>query len=237
MPAGRPLVLGGGRGRVLHVLRDALHLGFGGLGEGALVGQQPRVELGEVRRQLLVDLGQLRLLRGVELGAVADEAFVLAGQQPLLLGVEAERVALVVERLDPLEELRVERDLVERRRQLGRPFLVERLIGGRRHIVGHHREHRQHPAEPLAGLLARLDGVGEGRRGRIVGDRRDTRALLVDAELDRFGEQLGLDLVPRRNAVVRPGPVGQQDVVRDRDASAAVDADVARVGCAGAAVA
>ena len=34
-------------------------------------------------------------------------------------------------------------------------------------------------------------------------------------ELEGLGEQLGLHLVPRRNAVVGAGPVGQQDIVRN----------------------
>ena len=78
--------------------------------------------------KLLVIVRQLGLLRVVELGAAADEALIGAGQQPHLLGIEADVVAMLVERCDPREQLRVEVDLVVGRRQLGRPFLVERLI-------------------------------------------------------------------------------------------------------------
>ncbi len=96
----------------------------------------------------------------------------------------------VVQRLDALEELLVELDLVEGGRNLRLPFLVERLIFRRRHIVGHHREDVLDPAEPLAGLLERLDGVVEGRRCRIVGDRGDLAALLFDRELEGRREEL-----------------------------------------------
>ena len=53
----------------------------------------------------------------------------------------------------------------------------------------------EHPVEPLAGLLKRLDGVGEGRRGAIVGDRRDLAPLLVDARMAApRGNSAGLTL-------------------------------------------
>ena len=54
------------------------------------VGQQPRIEFGEGRRELLVIVRQLRLLGVVELGAAPHEAFVGPGQQAQLRGVEAE---------------------------------------------------------------------------------------------------------------------------------------------------
>ena len=68
----------------------------------------------------------------------------------------------------------------------------------------------------LAGAVERLDRVGEGRRGGIVGDRQHLAALLVDRELEGLGEQLGPDPVPGRHAVIGAGPVGEQDVVGDR---------------------
>ncbi len=204
---------------VAHVLRNPCHLGRAGLDKGPFIGEQAAVELGKGRGELLIDRADLTLLRRIELGAAADEAVIGAGQQAQLLGVEAEAVALVVERLDPGEQLGIERDAVERRRQFGRPFLVERLIGRGRHIVGHHAEHRPDLVEPRSAAFHRLDRVGEGRRGRIVRGRGRFTLELGDGESIGLVKLLGLDLVPRRNALVRPLPVGEQDVVRDRNRS------------------
>jgi hypothetical protein len=114
---------------------------------------------------------------------------------------------------------RVEADFVRRRRQLGRPHLVERLIFGRGDVAGHQPEIGLDPVEPLAGLLIGHDGVGEGRRRGIGGDRGDLALLLVDGEGERLVERRRRDLVPLRHPVIGAGEFLEQDIVGhgDRD--------------------
>jgi hypothetical protein len=75
------------RERRLHVGGNALQLGFADDHVGGLVRKHP---LGEGRKpgcELLVVIGQLRLLGRIEVGAATRKAFVQTGQQAVLLGV------------------------------------------------------------------------------------------------------------------------------------------------------
>jgi hypothetical protein len=200
-------------GSRLDVGGHAGEVGLAGDDPGGLVGEQLLAELGEQPRQLLVVGGELLLLRRVEIGAAADELVVKPGHHALLLGVEAGAFARLVDRLDPLEQSRVEDELVIGGGEARLPFALERLIVGIGHVVGHHAEHGFDPVEPLAGALERLDGVGEGGRRRIVRDREHLAITLVDRELEGRREQVRPHLVERRHAVERTAPIGEQDVV------------------------
>ena len=174
----------------------------------AFVGQQPRIEVGEGRRQLLVIVRQLGLLRIVELGAAADETFIGAGQQAHLLGIEAKAVALLVERLrSAAKSFALRLILSIGGRQLRRPFLVERLIFRRRHIVGHHAEDRLDTVEPFGRTSpSPRSYLRRSARAGLLAIASDLAQHLVDAELEGLRERARLHLVPRRNAIVGPGP-------------------------------
>ena len=179
---------------------------------GALVRQQPLRKLAEVDREILVEGGQFFLLRRGQLGPLPHETVIGARDQPLLLRVQAAGVARFVDRLDPREQPGVERDLVRRLGQLGRPFAVKRLIGGGVHVAGHHPEQRHHAVQRLPGILHRHEGVGEGRLGRVVGDPIIVLFALGQRGLERGREQLGLYLVPGGYATIGAGPWRKQRI-------------------------
>src|SRR3546814_5660171 len=80
----------------------------------------------------LVDVLQVRLVGFGQNGTVADEPGVIAFDQPHALRVQAERVALLVQRLDPGEQARVQADRVAVRGKL-RSVLGAQLVA---YVVG-----------------------------------------------------------------------------------------------------
>jgi len=58
-------------------------------------------------------------------------------------------------------------------------------------------EHGGGAFEGVAGMLQRIDGVGERRRRRVAGDCRDPLALGGKALLERGHEMLDLDAIER----------------------------------------
>jgi hypothetical protein len=151
--------------------------------------------------------------RLVEAGAGAMEAGVGALQQPHLLAGQPERGAVVVQHRDAAEQHRVHHDRVPVPRHPQRHLLVDleqRRIGMRRHQVV---EHRRDLGEQLAGALQRGDGVGEVRRGGIVGDRGDLGGVVGKGLLEGGQEMLRRDLGERRR-LERRLPRLQQRVCR-----------------------
>jgi hypothetical protein len=212
---GGKIALLGSRSRArFDVGRDAAHFLFVGGDVRAFVGKHLLAERGEGLGELLVQGGELLLLRLVEIGAAANVALVEAGDEPLLLGVQPRAFACVIDGLDPLEEPRVERDLVGSGGELRTPFLLQRLILRVGHVAGHDAVDRGDAVQPPAGPLERLDRVGEGGRLGIADDGGNLAASFVEREFESPRKQFRLHLVPGRNAIIGARPFGQQDVAR-----------------------
>ena len=158
------------------------------------------LELEPEDRELLVDLGELRLVARAQIRAAADEVAVRLLEEPLLLLVQVELVPPVVDGLDAREELLVEEDLVvvrglNRRDLLRDPLqLVARVRGA------HAPEDVVDAREEIAARFERLDRVREGRRLGIRGDRVDRLALQPHRFQVRRHVVLDPDLVERRSA-------------------------------------
>jgi hypothetical protein len=165
------------------------------------VGEHPVREARGEGRLFLVERGQCGLVRVRELRSRAHEREALALDEVLRLGIEAEAVPLLVDRLHPRVELRVEVDRVgvrgELRRDLGLDLLDRRI----RVRLVHVEEDLGHPRQQLARPLHRDDRVLERRRLGIRGDRVDLGALPLHALLEG-GQVVGvLDAVERRGLV------------------------------------
>ena len=174
-------------------------------------GQQLVGELGAERRLFLVEVLQLGLVGVGQLGAGMHEVPVDHLDQALRLRIELERVALVVDRLDALEQLAVEVDRILVRGQLRRLVflhLLQRVVGVG---AGDRTEHLHHAVQQGAGLLHRHEGVVEGRRIRVVGDLLDLGQLLLHALLDRRLVVGVRDLVERRRLERQRAGAGRTD--------------------------
>jgi len=168
-----------------------------GLGRGAkLLGER-----GLKPGYALVERLELGLLGGGKLGSGVDELAVIDVEKPGLLGVEVELDLTVVKRLEALEQLLVEKDVVGPR-IVGRPQRRGLCVRRLQDIVAVRALDRQEreigPLEQLARPLHCDDGVGEGRRRGVVGNARDLGFLLGNS-----GEQRGQIV-----AAFDPGEVG-----------------------------
>ncbi len=127
-----------------------------------------------------------------------DELVVIEAQHLLLLGRQAERVTLLVERIDAREELFVEVDRIVVRGELGAHLgchRIERVVGvGALEVEEGQRHALEHPAR----FLHRGDRVVERRRRRVVGDVLDLGEVDRHALLERRGVIGVADLVERR---------------------------------------
>ncbi len=135
-------------------------------------------------RQALGDRPHPLLARLVERRAAAHEVLVGLLQHPHLLGGQVQVIAAVMERAHPREEPRVEGDGVGMLRQHRRHVALDRLdllggVGG-----GEVEEDAAEPVESVAAVLQRVDGVGEGRRIRVGGDRLDLGAMFGQRPLE-----------------------------------------------------
>ena len=171
-----------------------------------LVAELVLAELGEERREALVDFAQVRFLRLVECGAAAGEAVVVHVGQTLLFGVEARFGSRVVDSLQARKEGVVLNDLVieggEDRRHV-RLDLLHRLVVHRRRVDT---EEALHAAEGTARVFKWHDRVVEGCRRIFGGDGADFGAQQVHA-LRQGGLEVGdFDFVEARDAPVGPRP-------------------------------
>ena len=125
-PAGLALFLGGFLQRSDKAVRQASKIGFvGEIDERLFVGENLVREFVERLRQFGVIFDQLRLVGVIQQGAVADQLFVVALDQPHLLGIKPSRFAPVINRLGLGEQLRIERQLVEKGRDFWQPFALD----------------------------------------------------------------------------------------------------------------
>ena len=172
------------------------------------VGLQILAELGEEGRQPLVDRGHPDLGLGIQLGAGAHEVVPVDPGQPLLLARQLLGRGRFVDRLDAGEELRVLDDLVAEGGEFGVHLVLDLLIVGRGEVPRPDAGIDQvYPAQRLAGQFQGLDGVLEGGRRAIVGDRGDLAPVQRHGLFQRRLEIGDLDLVEPRIAAVgaRPG--------------------------------
>jgi hypothetical protein len=173
-------------------LRQAVAIGLAKLHEPVLlVAEQMMAERSAEMGQPLVDLGHPLLGLLVEPGAGAMEAGIGALHEAHLLGGQSKAGAVVVQQRDPAEQHRVHHDRAPVPRHPQRHLLVDlqqRRIGMRRHQVV---EHRRHPGEQSARALQRGDGVGEVRRGGVVGDGGDLGSVIGERLLKGGQEMLG----------------------------------------------
>ena len=182
----------------------AIGIGLQFEAERVRVGQLVLLELHGQHRHALVDLADALLLLRVELRTGADEVLMVLLDDPPLF--RRQRRAVVIDRLDAREQRGIEIDIVAQRGELRAHLALDALdvgVGVRRGPV---REHRLHTAQHLTAGLQALEGVGEGRRGALRGDRLDLGAALGDAGVERRHEVRFLDQVERRGAIrQRPG--------------------------------
>ena len=160
-------------------------------------------QLHENRATLALTGEEMRLLertytRFHRSGAGAMEAGIGALQEAHLLGGQPIAGAVVVQQRDPAEQHRVHHDRIPVPRHPQRHFLVDlqqRRVGVRRHQVV---EHRRHLGEQLARALQRGDGVGEVRRGRVVGDGGNLGGMIGERLLEGGQEVFRHDLLKWR---------------------------------------
>ncbi len=180
-------------------------------GEAVVLGQDVLAELLVQNGQLLVDLAELGFFRLVQGGSAADEMLVGQIKQPGLLGAEAESLFLLIDGFNPLEQLRVEGDVVgvfgEKGGQLGLDFLklgVGVVVGQGEKDVGDFL--KQRPA-----VFQGFDRVGEGRRLDRGGEGGDL-VFLPGHRFPERGQEMGLlDQVERRG-LKRRRPFNQEGV-------------------------
>ena len=150
----------------------------------------------------LVQLAQRGLVGIGQLGAGAHEVAVVALDQEFVDSASSS-VALVVERLDAREQLRIEEDRILVRGELRRLVFLDLLQRVVRVRLRQREEHLADARQQRAGALHRDDRVVEGRRGGLVGDLLDLGELLLHAFLDRRLEIAVVDLVERRRLVLQ----------------------------------
>ena len=154
-------------------------------------------------RQIAVDLFEPALARLVQQGARPDEPAVELLRQPPLLGRERQRLAPVVDSLDPPEQPFVHADLVGMGRQQRHRLLLDGLHFGRRVRSGQHLEDQRRALQhPPRGIVGR-DRILEGRFVRRVDDRVDLGVMERHPPLEGRQEMFGPYPVERRYAVGR----------------------------------
>ena len=204
-----------GAGRGAHVARQARQVRrVQEQGIVVLVGQQVLVEGREVAGQLEVDRRQPLLGLRAEPGAAPHEGVPTDGHQPLLLRRQPGPFAGQVNRVDALEQLLVLQDLVAVRRQPGLDRPVDRAQLRRRERAAPDGVQGRGPVARRAGLFQRAQGVVEGGRGRVAGDRLDLGQFGGHGRLQGGREVGHPDLVERRHAAIGPRPRRQQRVGR-----------------------
>ena len=132
------------------------------------------------------------------LRAGAHEILVVTLDQPVRFGVEAEFCAIVVERLDALEERAVQIDRVLLRGKFRRHLGLDFLQGGIRVRAREIGKNAVDPSEQLAGFFQRDDRVFEGRRLGVGRDRFDLLQLLGHSLFIGRRKMFVLDLVEGR---------------------------------------
>jgi len=164
--------------------------------------------------QFLIDFFETGFLRVVELGAGPDKILVESFEELALLGIESEAaaVALIIDRLDAGEELRVEIYFIvmlgERRSQVGGD--------GLKFIVGIGREEIFQEAagaikEETAAVKG-FDGVSKGGWIGVFGNGFNFFIVAIDTFEDGRFEMLVFDAVERRS-LKRRSPSRKERVV------------------------
>jgi hypothetical protein len=161
-----------------------------------VLGEQG-VQFGDAR----VDLLHPRLGLCVQRRAGAGEIEVGQLDQAQGLFVQAQRRPLLVDRIDPREQLLVQVDRVEFTGQSRVDLdlqLLQELVRIRVRDVA---EGIGHPLQCGSRQLQRFEGVGEIRRLGVVADGRDLDAQLLEAAVECGRVMLVADAVERRYAV------------------------------------
>ncbi len=175
---------------------------------GFFIRQHILTEGGAETGEPFIDGGELVLRRLLQRAARAHEAGVIAVEHARLLQAKAEAVTPDIEIGDAGVERTVEIERVvvagEQRRDLALDFLDGVAGVG----AGQHVKDTGHAVEHAAAALQRLDGVGEGGRGRVGGDPLDLGAVLRQSSVESRAELLGLERAEGRQAE-RAGPVGE----------------------------
>ena len=152
--------------------------------------------------------------------ARTDKRSIALLDQAELLRLESQRLTVVVDRLDPGKQLRVQDDGVALRGELRRVLRVDLLdgvvaVGGEQHV-----ERALGLLEPGARSLERLDRVGERRWFGGPGDALDLRELVLHAQVERLGKIGARQTIERRHAVRQRAPL-EQGIVPHRTATRA----------------
>ena len=200
-------------GRLDGVVGEAGELGLVGDVHGRRVGlgQQGRAELRGRLADLLVELAQRRCWCSTGSAAPARTKSVWCRSTSRTCSSSRPRVVpRGVHGVDPGEEVGVEQDRVVVGGPLGHQLALEllHLRGG--HRAGHLVEDPHGPVQQPARALQRLDGVGEGRRLVLRGDRRDLGAVLRDALVEGRPVVLVTDRVERREGVGQGAGCGER---------------------------
>ena len=173
--------------------------------------QDVLVEARPQLRHLGVDRLHAGLAVLVQLRAGAQELLVLAFDQALLLRAQAQRGAALVQRLDAGEELGIQLDRVAVRGQAGGVVRLQLQPRGIGVGAGEAHQQRGRAAQRAAAAFERHDGVVEGRRGRVVGDRGHLGQLLRHALVER-GADVGIGNAVERRVLQRQRTRRQQQV-------------------------
>ena len=156
-------------------------------------------KLGTKPGQFAVDLSQTRLLLVVQPCAGANEIPMGFFEQTQLFGIKAQAIALLVERINPGEQIRVQQDRIAVRRQPRRHLALDLLAG----IIGvgtdQVEEHRGHPRQHPAAALHGHDGVVEAGCHGTGRDSLDLGQMLFHAALHGRDEVLVANLVEWRH--------------------------------------
>jgi hypothetical protein len=163
-----------------------------------LVGEHVLTEPGAECSEPFGDGSETLPCSQIEPRASPYEGCVKPLQDPRLLGHEVEAFASREQVVDAAEQGRVQEDRAampsEHRRDLAL-YRLECVAGVR---AGEPEEHRRHPGEAPPGPLEGVDGVGERRCGRGVGDGRNLGAMLCQRLLEGWPEVVGRYSVERR---------------------------------------
>ena len=199
------LLLRLGTGCAEHVVRQAGKIGLIGHDQFETVGflQQVLAEHGGQFGQTGVDLLEALTRSSFQRGAAPHEIQVGQFEQPHLLFIQPQRLTLLVQRIDPRENLLVHVNRVpltgQARGHLDVQFLQEIVGVGVVDVV----EGVGHAPQGLPGYLERFDRVSEAGWFGVGANRGNLRAQLLDAPLEGRLEVLVTDAVERRNTVGR----------------------------------
>ena len=155
-------------------------------------------ELGLKLRQFRIDGPQPFLLLFGEFGAGTDELAMGLFHEAQRFGVEVQRLAIVVEGLDALEQRAVEQDAVAVRGQLRRDLHLDCLhlvVGMRRHQA---EENARDTVQNLARQFHRYQRVPDRGRLVLIDDGVDLRQVLGHAGFERRQVVAVVDPVERR---------------------------------------